>query len=105
MHLPPGIIDVIFLLHLVADKADTNSTWIFFPSPSELRPKSLPCSSILRIIEWLVALATKKLMKPGPATSTFSMVSIVANLPTIISASARGDMPAGFASVSATFEA
>jgi hypothetical protein len=56
-------------------------------------------------IDWLVPLATKKLMKPGPAISIRSIPPAAAIRSTINCARSRGGMPDGFASISAMFEA
>jgi hypothetical protein len=56
--------------------ADTNSTSTRFPAPACVRPYARSWSTMRSSSAWYAAGARKKLMKPGPAISTFATRSL-----------------------------
>ncbi len=83
----------------------TNSTCTRQPSPTPIRPKSLPCSRTSVSTRCSAAGLRRRLMKPGPATSTETMSGLSAIRDAMMSATSRGGLPAALAMRSATLVA
>ncbi len=82
--------------------AETNSIITLAPRPRSERPYAAPRSRIVRAMRCLAAGLRRKLMKPGPAISGFSIHAEAGSAATSCSATLRGGVFRVFASCSAT---
>ncbi len=87
--------------------AETNSTMTRLPVDfGACRPNVSPARSTSAATCWMTCCFSVKLRKPGPATSTFSMMPAVSTSPfTMAFAMSRGGLPSGFVSSIATLTA
>src|SRR5690349_299578 len=84
--------------------AETNST-MTLPLVFGAQPNRSFCARISGTTAWKAPGARKKLMKPGPAISALATRADAGSALTIASATARGGLPSGLASASATLVA
>src|SRR5690606_18540912 len=85
--------------------AETYSTFTLRAPPMAERPNSLPCDSTRRTTCRQKRSESRKLTKPGPATSTAATSSSLPSSAAISSARLRGFLPSGLARTIATLEA
>ena len=85
--------------------AETNSRLTVCPAAASPRPYAGPCRTTVRTTSPSAPWASRRLRKPGPATSTSATPSTSRSRAASSSATSRGFLPAALASCSATLVA